>query len=454
MTYNHSGQPIKGLVFDVLTEVSKRGGFDIIYKVVKTPKGLTLTQQLEYALPKVDILASKYYIDSTSRRSAGIGFTYGFVDASLVLITTSSPTSAASGFFSCFQPFSFNLWICIILLLAAQTLVHWFLEKDSRSTDGDAYTLLQSLYDTFGTFTGGGGNMEPRRASTQIIIMGFFFAALVLVASYTANLASLLITAPSTTTPYTSLEQANRQRATICVLYGTTAYSYLTDSTSYPGIRLKVNRTLSSNQGDKLLLSVVDGQCSGAVLNLIDWQFYMNEREVNSQCNLVQVETVQTYVGAFPYLVDFSKHCTSFVETVLSTLLIGMRSDGVLDDIVETNLLLGQDLFCDDEEQPSEVLSVKNMSGVLIIYVGCCGVGILRYLYEKMVESARERKKKGEEEKGLLKKNIAISPEGEVDKNHPMEYGGGEDMMASKGHGVHSPTGNEHVQVEDIDHLC
>ncbi len=57
--------------------------------------------------------------------------------------------------------------------------------------------------------------MEPKRASTQIIIMGFFFAALVLVASYTANLASILITAPSSSTPYQSLEQANRQRATV-----------------------------------------------------------------------------------------------------------------------------------------------------------------------------------------------------------------------------------------------
>ncbi len=76
MTYNSTGQPIKGLIHDILKEIASRGQFQIIYQVVKTPKGYSLTQQLEYALPKVDIMASKYYIDSTSRRSAGIGFTY------------------------------------------------------------------------------------------------------------------------------------------------------------------------------------------------------------------------------------------------------------------------------------------------------------------------------------------------------------------------------------------
>jgi hypothetical protein len=76
MTYDSTGQPTHGLVYDILSEISRRGEFDIIYQVVKTPKGLSLTQQLQYALPKVDIMVSKYYIDSPSRRSAGIGFSY------------------------------------------------------------------------------------------------------------------------------------------------------------------------------------------------------------------------------------------------------------------------------------------------------------------------------------------------------------------------------------------
>jgi hypothetical protein len=76
MTYDSTGQPISGLVLDVLGEISNRGGFSVNYEVVKTPKGYSLTKQLEYALPKVDIMVSKYYIDSTARRAAGIGFTY------------------------------------------------------------------------------------------------------------------------------------------------------------------------------------------------------------------------------------------------------------------------------------------------------------------------------------------------------------------------------------------
>jgi hypothetical protein len=120
----------------------------------------------------------------------------------------------------------------------------------------------------------------------------------------------------------------------ICVLQGTTAYTFLTTTTDYPGIRVKVNQSLSSNQGDKLLHSVATGECTGAIINYVDWTFYMNQQAINSKCNLVMVENIQTFSGAFPYLVDFSKKCTSFVETVISTILVGMKADGSLDDIL------------------------------------------------------------------------------------------------------------------------
>ncbi len=236
----------------------------------------------------------------------------------------------------------------------------------------------------------------------------------------------------------------------ICVLQGTTAYSYLTTPSLYPGIRLKVNHSLSSNQGDRLLQAVVDGSCSGAVLNLIDWEFYQTNQNVNSKCNLVQVETVQTYAGAFPYLVDFSRRCTSFVETVLSTILIGMRSDGVLDEIIQNNLLVEQDIFCEEQKNPSDVLGVVNMSGVLMIYAVACGLGIICYF----VEIGRE--------KIIERRSPPINPEHEKEKEVKEVAGTKEKQLESGATGTWATPGTKggggapdhQIQVEDINHIC
>ena len=88
MSYDSTGQPISGLIYDILAEVGQRGGFKVLYEVIRTPKGLTLTQQLQYNLPRVDIMASKYFIDSTARRAVGIGFTYGSIVASVQFTET------------------------------------------------------------------------------------------------------------------------------------------------------------------------------------------------------------------------------------------------------------------------------------------------------------------------------------------------------------------------------
>ena len=51
-------------------------------------------------------------------------------------------------------------------------------------------------------------------------------------------------------------------------------------------------------------------------------------------CNLVQVgPSIQRLDASWSYNVDFSSNCTSYVETVISTILLNMGLNGVLDSL-------------------------------------------------------------------------------------------------------------------------
>ena len=51
-------------------------------------------------------------------------------------------------------------------------------------------------------------------------------------------------------------------------------------------------------------------------------------------CSLVQAGAViQQASSAWTLKLDFSKKCTSFAETVISSIIVGMNIDGTLDTI-------------------------------------------------------------------------------------------------------------------------
>ena len=69
--------------------------------------------------------------------------------------------------------------------------------------------------------------MGPKDTMGEILNVGFSFFVIIILASYTANLASNLITQRIESAPVTSIDDADSRGLPICVLAGTVAQSVL-----------------------------------------------------------------------------------------------------------------------------------------------------------------------------------------------------------------------------------
>jgi len=126
----------------------------------------------------------------------------------------------------------------------------------------------------------------------QILNIGFCFFILIMMSSYTANLASNLISANVLSTPLSSINDADSRGIPVCVLAGTVAQTALQSSYS----QLKVVPIYSLFVSD-LIQAMKEGQCQGSVMSRSDWDMAQLDSTCNSQCNLVAPDTSFRYIS-------------------------------------------------------------------------------------------------------------------------------------------------------------
>lgn len=143
------------------------------------------------------------------RRVAGLGFFAGLVDSSLQLVTiqTVKKASFSTILWQFLLPFSHELWILIAVLLVVNGLAFWLFNR----TPGEKFSfdaLFNSVYNSIGTFTGG-GSLEATKRISYPVNLGFSFFIFILAASYTANLASFLVSSNTPSVGLKSIDDAN-----------------------------------------------------------------------------------------------------------------------------------------------------------------------------------------------------------------------------------------------------
>lgn len=210
MISNETGKPFGGFMFNLQQQIAARGGFNIDYTVV--PSFPTKPQEYRFYLKKilryVDMLGNRGYADTVTQRADGIGFMRGIVDQSLVLITQSPVINNKVDFFSFLTPFSNTLWAWFAGVIFFNGFVHYFVDPFDIPNTTKKTPFYRMFYLSFGTFT----NVESLASSTasgNILYTGYGFFILIMVASYTANLASSLVTNQQNSVTVTSITHAN-----------------------------------------------------------------------------------------------------------------------------------------------------------------------------------------------------------------------------------------------------
>jgi len=160
----------------------------------------------------------------TSIRQSAVDFTMPYMSTGVgILFKKQNPP--APNPFSFLQPLSVEVWIytttaylslsIVLFLLARISPYEW--EDDGEGTATNVWTISNALWFGIGSFLGQGCDILPKSISTRAIAIMWWFFTLIMMSSYTANLAAFL-TASKMSSPVNSADDLSKQTK---IKYGT-----------------------------------------------------------------------------------------------------------------------------------------------------------------------------------------------------------------------------------------
>ncbi|XP_032294105.1 glutamate receptor ionotropic, kainate 2 isoform X2 [Drosophila virilis] len=207
---NYTGnERFYGFCVDILETISHEVGFDYILDLVpdrkygaKDPETGQWNGMVAQLMKYADLAVGSMTI--TYARESVIDFTKPFMNLGISILLK-VPTTEPTRLFSFMNPLAIEIWIYVlaayllvsltIYLLAKLSPIEW---RSVHPCDVDHVTIINqfsisdSFWFTIGTLMQQGSDIYPRAASTRIISSVWGFFSLIIVASYTANLAAFL----------------------------------------------------------------------------------------------------------------------------------------------------------------------------------------------------------------------------------------------------------------------
>ncbi|XP_047363593.1 glutamate receptor ionotropic, kainate 2-like isoform X4 [Vespa velutina] len=219
----------EGFGIDIIQELSKSLGFNYTFEVQtdsvygsyinKTGKwsgmiGKIMAGRADLAITDLTI---------TSDRESAVDFTMPFMNLGISILFK-KPTKATPSLFSFLSPFSNDVWLC---LLASYIFVSVLFSVIGRLCPAEwnnpypcieepeelenQFTLKNSFWFTIGSIMQQGSDLAPIGFSTRMMAGCWWFFCLIIVSSYTANLAACLAIAVNIPS-FTNVEELAKQK--------------------------------------------------------------------------------------------------------------------------------------------------------------------------------------------------------------------------------------------------
>ncbi|XP_035495458.1 glutamate receptor ionotropic, delta-2 isoform X1 [Scophthalmus maximus] len=236
---NVLGKPKKyqGFSIDVLDALSNYLGFK--YEIYVAPDHKYGSMQAdgqwnglmgELVFKRADVGLSALTI--TPERESVVDFTTRYMDYSVGVLLRKAERTV--DMFACLAPFDLSLWACIagtVLLIGILVyLLNWLNPPRLPMGSVSSTTLYNSMWFVYGSFVQQGGEVPYTTLATRMMMGFWWMFALIVISSYTANLAAFL-TISRIENSIQSLQDLSKQ---IELPYGT-----VLDSAVYDQVRSK-----------------------------------------------------------------------------------------------------------------------------------------------------------------------------------------------------------------------
>ncbi|XP_041354754.1 glutamate receptor ionotropic, kainate 2-like isoform X2 [Gigantopelta aegis] len=238
----------RGFCIDLLDAIAKRRGFNYTVRVIaremggygKSNNGLWNGIVRELMDRKADIGLGGMSI--THDREKVIDFTKPFITLGITILYK-KPTPKSPELFSFLSPLSVEVWVYMIaaylcvsfmLFVIARFSPYEWCNPHPCNEDSDIvenqFTILNSLWFTIGSLMQQGCEIAPRAISTRMVAGIWWFFTLIMISSYTANLAAFLTVERMVKDIESAEDLAKQSKIKYGTLYGGSTMAFFQNS--------------------------------------------------------------------------------------------------------------------------------------------------------------------------------------------------------------------------------
>uniref|UniRef100_A0A4W5LE45 Glutamate receptor n=1 Tax=Hucho hucho TaxID=62062 RepID=A0A4W5LE45_9TELE len=405
----------EGYCVDLASEIAKHIG--IKYKIAIVPDGKYgardpetkiwngMVGELVYG--KAEIAVAPLTI--TLVREEVIDFSKPFMSLG-ISIMIKKPQKSKPGVFSFLDPLAYEIWMCIVFAYIGVSVVlflvsrfspyEWHTEEPEEGTDGppsdqppNEFGIFNSLWFSLGAFMQQGCDISPRSLSGRIVGGVWWFFTLIIISSYTANLAAFL-TVERMVSPIESAEDLAKQTD---IAYGTLdsgstkeffRRSKIAVYEKMWGYMKSAEPTVFTKNTQEGVVRVRKSKGKYAFLLESTMNEYTEQRK---PCDTMKVGGNLDSKG---YGVATPKG--SLLRSAVNLAVLKLNEQGLLDKL--KNKWWYDKGECGsggggEKDKSSQALSLSNVAGVFYILVGGLGLAMLVALIEFCYKSRNEAKR-------------------------------------------------------------
>lgn len=352
-------QEISLKVFD---EIARRGQFyykDSIGEVPPPTGNETYTDTLFDIVNNYDV-AVEGWIRSATRTALGITGAVRWYDASTIMIRKKDSSTKGVNFEAVFDPFNMDIWLLIAATIIVSGVAYHFIDYmihrgNPEAKDGIGGNLFKSTLAFMGD-----NSYDPKFAANRILLVSMSFLSLILVAAYTANLASFLVNKNSKQSIDT-FDNVIGYKYGVCVYKG--SYNTVSIQQKYPQAKY-----VEKESALELYQGLIKNECLIGLISEEEHNMYKNDEQYNTNCTLEVVGKPVRMDSASFALKSSDKYCSSILRDVLDIFLLEIIQDGTLESIKKNAYEGSQTCDSGNGEVDDARLSVRDLGGIFIIH--------------------------------------------------------------------------------------
>uniref|UniRef100_A0A672M754 Glutamate receptor n=1 Tax=Sinocyclocheilus grahami TaxID=75366 RepID=A0A672M754_SINGR len=404
----------EGYCVDLASEIAKHVGIKYKLSVVadgkygaRDPETKTWNGMVgELVYGRADIAVAPLTI--TLVREEVIDFSKPFMSLG-ISIMIKKPQKSKPGVFSFLDPLAYEIWMCIVFAYIGVSVVlflvsrfspyEWHLDENEEAKDPQTspdppndFGIFNSLWFSLGAFMQQGCDISPRSLSGRIVGGVWWFFTLIIISSYTANLAAFL-TVERMVSPIESAEDLAKQTE---IAYGTLDSGSTKEffRRSKIAVYEKMWSYMKSAEPSVFVKTTPDGvarvrKSKGKFAFLLEST--MNEYiEQRKPCDTMKVGGNLDSKG---YGVATPKG--SALRSAVNLAVLKLNEQGLLDKL--KNKWWYDKGECGsgggDSKDKTSALSLSNVAGVFYILVGGLGLAMTVALVEFCYKSHQETKR-------------------------------------------------------------